>query len=240
MGKQIYVEILVRAPLDTVWNLTQQPDLHSRWDLRFSSIVPLTDGPPQEFRYEFRLPLHTVHGTGVSLGGRTGAGGAATSVLKFSTKDPLSPIGPGAGYWRYVPANDGGTRFITGYDFAPGWGRIGTWLDKPLIRPLLGWATAWSFDRLRLWAEEELDPRCTRNRWLLDGGTRLGAVATGVILVFRRPRPATVLTAFAAAAAASLIPRHPSIPRADRCLRNPPDRRAGQAPSSLASLAEPA
>ena len=28
-----------------------------------------------------------------------------------------------------------------------------------LFRPLLGWATAWSFDRLRLWLEDRLDPR---------------------------------------------------------------------------------
>lgn len=240
MGKQIYVEIPVRAPLDTVWTLTQQVDLHSRWDLRFSTIVPVADGPPQEFRYEYRLPFRTIHGTGVSLGGRTGAGGAATSVLKFSTKDPLSPIGPGAGYWRYLSGADGGTRFITGYDFAPGWGRLGSWLDKPFIRPGLGWATAWSFDRLRLWAEEGLDPRRTRNRWLLDGGLRLGAVAAGITLVFRKPAPATVLAALTAAAAAGLAPRHRSIPRAARCLRRPPERSAGQAPSALASLAEPA
>ena len=240
MGKTIYVEIPVRAPLDHVWTLTQQVADHPRWDLRFSAIVPLEDGPPQTFRYEFRLPFHTIHGTGISLGGRTGAEGHATSVLKFTTRDPLSPIGPGAGYWRYVPDDDGGTRFITGYDFAPGWGRLGRWLDKPLIRPALGWATAWSFDRLRLWAEEGLDPQSTRNRWLLDAGARLGVVAAGTALVFRKPTPVTVLAAVATAAAAGLAPRHPSIPRAARCRRQPPDRAASQPPSSLASLAEPA
>ena len=238
MGKQIYVEIPVRAPLDHVWALTQQVREHPRWDLRFSAIVPLGNEPPQTFRYEFRLPFHTIHGTGISLGGKTGAEGQATSVLKFTTRDLLSPIGPGAGYWRYIP-DGAGTRFITGYDFAPGWGRLGAALDGPLIRPGLGWATAWSFDRLRLWAESGLDPRGTRNRWLLDAAARLGTVAAGMVLVLRKPAPETVLAALAAAAAAVLVPRHWSIPRAARCLRRPPDRSTGHAPSSLASLAEP-
>lgn len=31
----IYVEILVRAPMDALWSHTQTPALHERWDLRF-------------------------------------------------------------------------------------------------------------------------------------------------------------------------------------------------------------
>ena len=34
----IYVEILVRAPMDALWSHTQIPALHERWDLRFSRI----------------------------------------------------------------------------------------------------------------------------------------------------------------------------------------------------------
>jgi hypothetical protein len=34
----IYVEILVRAPMDAIWQCTQTPALHERWDLRFSRI----------------------------------------------------------------------------------------------------------------------------------------------------------------------------------------------------------
>ncbi|WP_312180860.1 hypothetical protein [Arthrobacter sp.] len=91
-----------------------------------------------------------------------------------------------------------------------------------------------------MWAEDGLDPRCTRNRWLLDGGVRLGLVSAGLAALLRNPGPATFLAALTAAAAAGLVPRHWSIPRAARCLRRPPDRSAGQAPSALASLAEPA
>ena len=34
----IYVEILVRAPMDDLWAHTQTPALHEKWDLRFSRI----------------------------------------------------------------------------------------------------------------------------------------------------------------------------------------------------------
>jgi hypothetical protein len=30
--------------------------------------------------------------------------------------------------------------------------------DRLIFRPLIGWATAWSFDRLRLWLEQRVDP----------------------------------------------------------------------------------
>ena len=31
-------------------------------------------------------------------------------------------------------------------------------MNAAVFGPLLGWATAWSFDRLRLWLEDGLDP----------------------------------------------------------------------------------
>ena len=36
--KAIYVESLIRGPLERLWRLTQEPGLHQRWDLRFTSI----------------------------------------------------------------------------------------------------------------------------------------------------------------------------------------------------------
>ena len=80
-----------------------------------------------------------------------------TSALRFSTPDRWSPIRSGRGYWRYEPA-PGGIRFITGYDYDPGWGPLDV-----LVRPALGWATAWSFDRLRIWLEGGPEPE----RWPL-------------------------------------------------------------------------
>lgn len=176
----IYVEISIRADLDRVWELTQNPAEHSRWDLRFSSITPidaLASGryrgqrlssitPIDElaskgyrFRYERRVLWHTIVGTGTSIGERSHSGGTRTSALKFTTADPLSPLGGGRGYWRYVPTGDGVT-FITGYDYEPGWGRL---IDRLIMRRVIGWMTAWSFDRLRIWAESGIPPE----RWSL-------------------------------------------------------------------------
>ncbi len=239
MGKQVYVELPVRAPMERLWKLTQDPSCHPRWDLRFTAIVPAPGTSPQEFSYEFRLPLHTIHGTGTSLGTRTGKYGQATSVLKFTTRDGLSPIGPGAGYWRYIPGPDG-IRFITGYDYSPGWAGLGPRIDGLLIRPALGWATAWSFDRLRLWAEDDVLPEHARTAWLVDAGLRAAAVAGALGLLFRRPGIRTAFVAAAAAAGAGLLPAGRKVPRAARCRRQAPDRHAATPPASLVSLPEPA
>ena len=154
----IHVEIDIAAPMEHLWALTQDPELHPRWDVRFSRIQPTgTDAAGrQRFTYERRTPLHTVRGTGVSLGERLRPDGTRTSALRFSTTDRLSPIRRGRGYWRYIPLPDGRVRFVTGYDYDPGWGPADV-----LVRPLLGWATAWSFDRLRIWAETGVAPE----RW---------------------------------------------------------------------------
>ncbi|MGV3714059.1 SRPBCC family protein [Pseudolysinimonas sp.] len=160
-GRGIYVAIRIAAPLETVWRLTQEPDAHVRWDVRFSRITPLHDlaGGGQRFRYERVLPGHVIHGLGTSIGERVRPDGTRTSALRFETADRLSPLRAGRGYWRYAPDGDG-TLFVTGYDYEPGWGRL---LDGLLVRRLVGWATAWSFDRLRIWAETGEVPE----RWRL-------------------------------------------------------------------------
>ena len=38
LAKPIYVEIFIRGTLEDLWRLTQTPELHTRWDLRFSRI----------------------------------------------------------------------------------------------------------------------------------------------------------------------------------------------------------
>lgn len=159
-GRGIHVEIVIEAPMERVWTLTQDTDLHPRWDVRFSRITPTdTDGSDAtRFTYERTTPFHTVRGTGISLGERRRPDGSRTSALRFSTRDRLSPIRGGRGYWRYIPLPDGRVRFVTGYDYDAGWG-----LADILVRPMIGWATAWSFDRLRIWAETGVPPE----RWPL-------------------------------------------------------------------------
>jgi uncharacterized membrane protein YphA (DoxX/SURF4 family) len=45
--------------------------------------------------------------------------------------------------------------------------------DRLVFRPLMGWATAWSFDRLRLWLEEGLDPIRAARQALVHGIARV-------------------------------------------------------------------
>ncbi|AIY01446.1 hypothetical protein ART_1847 [Arthrobacter sp. PAMC 25486] len=243
LAKPLYVEIRIRADMEWVWELSQNPEAHPRWDLRFSRIIPVDRDEQGQvrFRYEFLLPLHTIKGTGTSLGHRHREDGQATSVLKFDTADWLSPIGPGSGYWRYIPTDDG-LRFITGYNYQPGMGIIGKALDSTVIRPALGWATAISFDRLRLWAESDLDPKAARNRWFLDAGARAGGVLVAAGLFRRAVTKHSVGSAalgMVAALASTAVPSHWSVPRAGRCLRSAPDERAARALSALAGLREP-
>ncbi|RJQ73733.1 SRPBCC family protein [Pseudonocardiaceae bacterium YIM PH 21723] len=217
----LYVETRIRADIERVWHHTQDPARHQRWDLRFTRIeyLPRDTQTAQRFRYA----AWGVHGTGITLGERRRADGSRTSALRFISRHPLSPIREGSGYWRYVPTPDG-IRFLTGYDYTGGR------LDV-LVRPLLGWATAWSFDRLRLWLEHGLTPETTRNRALLELTLRAAAIAGAWWLT---APAATAITALAV-----LLPPSARCPAARRCLRTPPDRRGATAPSTLHTLEQP-
>ncbi|MGK3953320.1 SRPBCC family protein [Microbacterium sp. I2] len=174
----VFVSIRIRASLERVWELTQDPAEHARWDARFSSIAPIEELPGGgiRFAYERRIPGHTIAGLGTTIGERSRADGTRTSALRFDTRDRLSPLGPGRGYWRYRPDGDH-VVFSTGYDYEPAWGRA---LDRLLVRPLIGWLTAWSFDRLRIWAETDVPPE----RWPLGSA----------LAPWRRERPRAART----------------------------------------------
>lgn len=157
----IYVEILVRAPMDVLWSHTQTPALHERWDLRFSQIEYLPrrdDTEPQRFHYATRIGFGLeVSGDGETVGRRDSTDGTSTSALTFGSDEPLSIIKEGSGYWKYIPTEHG-VRFLTWYDYRTRFGVAGALFDRLIFRPLIGWATAWSFDRLRLWLEQDVAP----------------------------------------------------------------------------------
>ena len=157
----IYVEIFIRAPMDALWAHTQTPELHKRWDLRFSEIDYLPRGSEtelQRFRYATRIGFGLeVAGEGESVGERDLANGSRSSALKFSSADPRSIIREGSGYWKYIPIAEG-IRFITWYEYRTRFGALGVLFDRLVFQPLMGWATAWSFDRLRLWLEDGVHP----------------------------------------------------------------------------------
>ncbi|MCU1686283.1 MAG: hypothetical protein JWQ81_7022 [Amycolatopsis sp.] len=157
MGRRsLYVETVIHTDMDTLWRYTQEPSLHQRWDLRFAEIHYLPDSDGKRFRYATRILGLTVAGTGTNAGERSRSDGTRTSALRFASADPLSLIRSGSGYWRYTPTQNG-VRFVTGFDYTTRWGPLGKLADL-LFRPLFGWATAWSFDRLRLWLETDTPP----------------------------------------------------------------------------------
>ncbi|MFJ7960351.1 hypothetical protein ACIQ62_29080 [Streptomyces sp. NPDC096319] len=238
----LYIETRIRADLETLWERTQEPDRHQRWDLRFTEIsyLPRADGEPRHFRYATRvLPFLVVAGTGVSAGERHRAGGDRVSALRFASPHPLSLLAEGSGYWRYVPTDDG-VRFLTGYDYRPRWGRLGRVADRLLFRPLMGWATAWSFDRLRLWCERGITPERSRDRWLLETAARMLLVALpwlATVLPLGPVSLAGVPLTVLGLAAAVLVPPSSRTPAARRCARTPPARH--REPRLLATLEQP-
>ncbi|NGO76137.1 hypothetical protein G6045_10725 [Streptomyces sp. YC504] len=247
--KGLYVEARIRADLDELWERTQDPAEHRRWDLRFTSIdyLPKEAGEPQRFRYATRvLPFLTVAGTGVSAGEKHRPDGTRTSALRFSSPHPLSLLKEGSGYWRYVPDADG-VRFLTGYDYTPRWGLFGEVADRLVFRPLMGWATAWSFDRLRLWLEEGVTPRRSLVHCLTEMLLRVFLIA-GMLGAFGGLPFAAILWALpwlgygvalvpvVAVPLLLFLPPLPHTPAARRCRRAPSVRTA---PALLAALPTP-
>ncbi|GGW19010.1 hypothetical protein GCM10018980_72550 [Streptomyces capoamus] len=241
----LYIETHIRADLDEVWARTQDPGRHQRWDLRFTEIrhLPRADGEPQRFRYATRvLPFLTVRGTGVAAGEKERPDGTRTSALRFASPHPLSLIAEGSGYWRYVP-DAHGVRFLTGYDYRPRWGAPGALADRLLFRPLMGWATAWSFDRLRLWLERGITPERALAHWLAELTARALVLALCLSALDRGPLPLAdsmaflcplllVLGVFLALFTAPLA----TTPAARRCRRAPAGR--ARAPRLLKTLEE--
>lgn len=189
MSESIYVEILMNADMEKIWQYTQTPDVHARWDLRFSTIeyLPRSDvTQAQQFLYTTRIGFGmTIRGMGETVGSREDSSDCRTSALKFWSEDRRSLIWEGSGYWQYVPMPNG-IRFLTQYNYKTRFGRPGYWLDRLIFRPLLGWATAWSFDRLRLWLEKDIAPAVSLERSLLH---ILARAALAVIWMYQGAVP---------------------------------------------------
>lgn len=180
MSRGIYVEVDIRGPLDRVWDFTQDPALHQRWDLRFSSITYLPRLSPemaQCFLYATRIGFGlAVQGTGESVATREPSEQVQFSSLRFRSDSKLSLISEGSGYWKYVPGTSNqAITFLTWYDYRTRFGFFGRATDVA-FRPLLGWATAWSFDRLRIWVEDGCSPEMVRTMSIIYALARLSIV----------------------------------------------------------------
>lgn len=173
--KPIYVEIEIDSHIDEVWKASQDPDLHSQWDLRFSTItyLPKKDDEPQMFTYKRSVtPLLTVEGWGKSTGTFNKGDGTRSSSLHFGTDQWFSPIKEGKGYWKYEPQQKG-TKFLTQYDYDVNFGQFGKVFDAFVFRPIIGWGTALSFDVLKRWLEKGESPRSQYFRFFTTYGLTL-------------------------------------------------------------------
>ncbi|MGE7634120.1 DoxX-like family protein [Bacillus paramycoides] len=171
--KPIYVATEMKTTMEKLWEYTQQPDIHTEWDARFTEISYLEkkEGEPQKFLYKTKIGFGLeIAGEGESIGEIRKETGERISSLKFWTDNKLSLIQVGRGYWKYTP-NGEHIHFETQYDYDTRFGRIGNLIDLYIFRPLLGWVTAWSFDALKLWLEKGLHPsmliRRTMTYWLV-------------------------------------------------------------------------
>jgi hypothetical protein len=224
----IYVETFVRGDAARLIEATQTPQLHERWDLRFTKIeyLPRDGAADQRFLYKTRIGFGIeICGVGETTGSVAQPDGTHVSGLRFWSDDPRSLIFSGNGYWRYVPERDG-VRFLTYYDYRTRFGAAGAMFDRAFFRPLLGWATAWSFDALRLWIERGIEPELAKRLTLLRallGCTAIAALSSAP--ANRRPpaRRTAVLGVAVIAASMALAMPHRDIPSARRCLRASPD-----------------
>jgi uncharacterized membrane protein YphA (DoxX/SURF4 family) len=205
-AKKIYVQIDIRCSVDRLWSLTQTPELHEQWDLRFTEIryLPRPDpDQPQRFLYSTRIGFGlNICGEGESVGSTDDTKGERASALRFWSIDPKSLIRDGSGYWKYIPYdNEQAVRFLTLYGYEVRFAACGRLVDRAVFRPLMSWATAWSFDRLRLWIELGIDPAASFRHSLAHLVARLSLAAVWIYqglvpkLIFRQPGELAMLRA---------------------------------------------
>ncbi|MEK4521071.1 DoxX-like family protein [Psychrobacillus sp. FSL W7-1457] len=155
-NKPIYVETSISSDMEKVWETSQNPELHEQWDLRFSSItyLPKKEDEPQLFEYKTNIGFgFSISGWGKSVGTFHAKDNSRTSSLHFGTAQKISPIKEGKGYWKYEQGQDG-IKFFTQYDYDVRFGTLGKMMDRLLFRPMMGWATALSFDVFKRWLEK--------------------------------------------------------------------------------------
>ncbi len=188
---KLTAETTIRDEDAKLWHLTQEPHHHARWDLRFTDIAYLPKSEPDEaqrFAYVTKLAGRIkVEGWGETVAQRDGRG----SRLRFGSDDPKSLIREGAGFWAYEKSANG-IKFRTEYDYQVRYGLVGRIADRLLFRPLMQWATRWSFDRLRIWIEDGTTPELSRRLWLLKVSAR---VALGVVWILEGLLPKLLVVA---------------------------------------------
>lgn len=163
--RRVVVEALIPAPVERVWERSQEPEQHVGWDLRFSSIRYL---PECDARGYHLMEYMTRLGFGLQVAGwgrylRNDP--LVRSTFEFGSEDPKSLITHGRGVWLYERRPEG-TFFKTVFDYQTRHGVVGELLDFYLFRPMMQLATEWSFETLRQWcAGDESAVARRRSRW---------------------------------------------------------------------------
>ncbi|HDX9610479.1 TPA: DoxX-like family protein [Bacillus toyonensis] len=200
--RPIYVATEMKTTIEKLWEYTQEPDRHTEWDARFTEISYLKkkEGEPQKFLYKTKIGFGLeIAGEGESIGEIRKETGERISSLKFWTDNTLSLIRIGRGYWKYTPHKEC-IHFETQYDYDTRFGRIGNVIDSYMFRPLLGWATAWSFDALKLWLEKGLHPSLLIRRmmtyWLVCFLFAFVWIYQGIVpkIIFSHPEEVKMLS----------------------------------------------
>lgn len=167
--RKIVVEAFIPAPVELVWQRTQDPELHVMWDIRFTRIRYLDEKDQRGFNL---MDYRTRIGFGVEIRGYghyLQSTPLELSTFEFDSEDWKSLITLGRGIWLYKP-HAGGTYFKTVYDYGIRQGWFGRAVDFLLFRNLIRLATEWGFESLRLWCmgnEAAVTRRRNRRRFLL-------------------------------------------------------------------------
>ncbi len=183
--RPVHVSVRIPTTVRELWRLTQDHDLHPRWDHRFDDIIML--GAPGEpiqtgtrMRYRKSVLGMTISGEGRYKLHRP----ERQSTFEFSSRDPRSLIARGVGLWLYRRVAEGLVEFSTSYTYEVRWGALGRIVDHVLFRPLFQWETERSFRRLatdffRMEKPLVLGATGRRRRCFPEAhGERRGALAT--------------------------------------------------------------
>lgn len=168
-NRKIVVEAIIPAPIELVWQRTQEPDLHVQWDIRFNTIRYLDEKDQRGFnimdyrtRISFGLEVagfgHYLQSIPLSL-----------STFEFDSNDWKSLITLGRGIWLYK-SREKGTYFKTVYDYQIRHGLAGRLIDYLFFRNFIRLATEWGFETLRLWClgdENAVKERSGRAKFLI-------------------------------------------------------------------------
>lgn len=168
-NRKIVVEALVPAPVEVVWQRTQQPDLHVLWDIRFTTIRYLDQKDERGYNV---MDYRTSIGFGMDVSGfghYLQSIPQSLSTFEFDSNDWKSLITLGRGIWLYKP-RENGTYFKTVYDYQVRHGLAGRVVDYLFFRNFMRLATEWGFETLRIWCmgdESAIKLRGSRIRFLL-------------------------------------------------------------------------